>query len=140
MLISRWPVTIDHRGMNSEKWKILIPRDFKIRFHSNPQGRSIAPVSAVLKSAATRALPEYEERFDLRGFRLGGGWRFKIDEIDRWCRRATVHLRRRTFQACGDPVGGSGPPWRKNAPQQVPPERTCDRVTATAAVKMEIPA
>jgi excisionase family DNA binding protein len=21
------------------------------------------------------------------GFRLGGGWRFRIDEIDRWCRR-----------------------------------------------------
>ncbi len=24
------------------------------------------------------------------GFRLGGGWRFKIDEIDRWCRRTAV--------------------------------------------------
>ena len=24
------------------------------------------------------------------GFRLGGGWRFKLDEIDRWCRRAAV--------------------------------------------------
>jgi excisionase family DNA binding protein len=23
-------------------------------------------------------------------FRLGGGWRFKIGEIDRWCRRAAV--------------------------------------------------
>jgi hypothetical protein len=29
-------------------------------------------------------------RGDIPGFRLGGGWRFKIDEIDRWCRRATV--------------------------------------------------
>ena len=25
------------------------------------------------------------------GFRLGGGWRFKIDEIDRWCRRTVVN-------------------------------------------------
>jgi excisionase family DNA binding protein len=24
------------------------------------------------------------------GFRLGGGWRFKIDEIDRWCQRTAV--------------------------------------------------
>ena len=23
-------------------------------------------------------------------FRLGGGWRFKSGEIDRWCRRAAV--------------------------------------------------
>lgn len=30
------------------------------------------------------------KRGDIPGFRLGGGWRFKIDEIDRWCRRAAV--------------------------------------------------
>jgi len=30
------------------------------------------------------------KRRKIPGFRLGGGWRFKIDEIDRWCRRATV--------------------------------------------------
>jgi excisionase family DNA binding protein len=29
------------------------------------------------------------KRGEIPGFRLGGGWRFKIDEIDRWCRRAT---------------------------------------------------
>jgi len=28
------------------------------------------------------------KRGEIPGFRLGGGWRFKIDEIDRWCRRS----------------------------------------------------
>jgi excisionase family DNA binding protein len=31
------------------------------------------------------------KRREIPGFRLGGGWRFQIDEIDSWCRRATVH-------------------------------------------------
>jgi excisionase family DNA binding protein len=30
------------------------------------------------------------KRGEIPGFRLGGGWRFKIDEIDRWCRRTAV--------------------------------------------------
>jgi len=30
------------------------------------------------------------KRGEIPGFRLGGGWRFKIDEIDRWCRRSAV--------------------------------------------------
>ncbi len=30
------------------------------------------------------------KRGDIPAFRLGGGWRFRIDEIDRWCRRAAV--------------------------------------------------
>jgi excisionase family DNA binding protein len=30
------------------------------------------------------------KRGEIPGFRLGGGWRFKIDEIDRWCRRSAI--------------------------------------------------
>jgi excisionase family DNA binding protein len=30
-------------------------------------------------------------RGQIPGFRLGGGWRFKIDDIDHWCRRAAVN-------------------------------------------------
>jgi len=26
------------------------------------------------------------KRGEIPGFRLGGGWRFKIDEVNRWCR------------------------------------------------------
>ncbi len=30
------------------------------------------------------------KRGEIPGFRLGGGWRFKIDEVNRWCRSNTV--------------------------------------------------
>jgi excisionase family DNA binding protein len=30
-------------------------------------------------------------RGDIPGFRLGGGWRFKIADIDQWCRRTAVN-------------------------------------------------
>ena len=30
------------------------------------------------------------KRGDIPGFRLGGGWRFKIDEVNRWCRGTTA--------------------------------------------------
>jgi hypothetical protein len=36
-------------------------------------------------------LANYLQCREIPGFRLGGGWRFQIDEIDSWCRRATVH-------------------------------------------------
>ncbi len=31
------------------------------------------------------------KRREIPGFRLGGSWRFKIDDIDDWCRRAAVN-------------------------------------------------
>ena len=30
------------------------------------------------------------ERRDIPGFRVGRRWRFKIDEIERWCGRRTI--------------------------------------------------
>ncbi len=39
------------------------------------------------------------KRGEIPGFRLGGGWRFKIDEIDRWCRRAAGGSQRRPCPA-----------------------------------------
>ncbi len=38
------------------------------------------------------------------------------------------------------PGGALGPPYRRNAPQRVRPERTCDSVRENAAVETEIPA
>jgi excisionase family DNA binding protein len=32
------------------------------------------------------------KRGDIRGFRLGGGWRFKIGDIRQWCRSTTVNV------------------------------------------------
>jgi len=32
------------------------------------------------------------KRGDIPGFRLGGGWRFKIGDIDHWCRRTAVNV------------------------------------------------
>ena len=31
---------------------------------------------------------------EIPGFRLGGGWRFKIDDIERWCRTSEDYGRR----------------------------------------------
>ena len=71
-------------------------------WHASPRGKIMLNREMTKEIVTVKDLAKYlhchqstiyrlVKRREIPGFRLGGGWRFKLDEIDSWCRRATVH-------------------------------------------------
>ena len=64
-----------------------------------PNVTVIEPADAIETTQVVRAIAQHPgpvylrlKRGEIPGFRLGGGWRFKVDEIDRWCQRSAARL------------------------------------------------